>query len=73
MKRESHLFVCHKFPEELGGQILLCLANVDFRNTPEIEIFHNQLEDYVTTLMTHARWEEEAAEIFQDIKKQLVI
>ena len=59
MKRESHLFACHKFLEELGGQILICLAKIDFRNTPEIEILRNQLEDYVTTLTNHARWEEE--------------
>jgi len=59
MKRESHLFACHKFLEELGSQILICLAKVDFRNTPEIEILHNQLEDYVTTLTNHARWEKE--------------
>ncbi len=59
MKRESHLFACHKFLEELGGQILICLAKVDFRNTPEIEILSNQLEEYVTTLTNHARWEEE--------------
>lgn len=59
MKRESHLFACHKFLEELGGQILICLAKIDFRNTPEIEILRNQLEDYVTTLTNHAQWEEE--------------
>jgi hypothetical protein len=59
MKRESHLFACHKFLEKLGSQILICLAKVDFRNTPEIEILCNQLEDYVSTLTNHARWEEE--------------
>lgn len=59
MKRESHLFACHKFLEELGGQILICLAKVDFRNTPEIELLSNQLEEYVSTLRNHAKWEEE--------------
>lgn len=59
MKRESHLFACHKFLEELGSKILTCLAKADFRNTPEIEILHNQVENYVTTLTNHARWEEE--------------
>ncbi|CDZ76132.1 hypothetical protein BN59_00398 [Legionella massiliensis] len=59
MKRESHLFACHKFLEEQGSQILICLAKVDFRNTSEIEILHKQLEDYLTTLANHARWEEE--------------
>jgi len=59
MKRESHLFACHKFLEELGGQILVCLAKVDFRSTSEIEVLRNQLEDYITTLIYHARWEEE--------------
>ncbi|MFT4059093.1 MAG: hypothetical protein QM652_06040 [Legionella sp.] len=59
MKRESHLFACHKFLEELGSQILIYLAKVDFRNTAEIEILCNQLEEYVSTLTNHARWEEE--------------
>lgn len=59
MKRESHLFACHKFLEDLGSQILIYLAKVDFRNTPEIEILSNQLGEYVTTLTNHARWEEE--------------
>lgn len=59
MKRESHLFACHKFLEDLGSQILSCLAKVDFRSTQEIESLCSQLEDYVTTLKNHARWEEE--------------
>jgi hypothetical protein len=59
MKRESHLFACHKFLEELGSNILICLAKVDVRNTLEIENLSNQLEEYVTTLTNHARWEEE--------------
>jgi hypothetical protein len=59
MKRESHLFACHKFLEELGSQILIYLAKVDFRNTAEIEILCNRLEEYVSTLTNHARWEEE--------------
>jgi hypothetical protein len=59
MQRDSHLFACHKFLEEAGSQILIRLAKVDFRDTHEIEILCNQLEDYVTTLANHARWEEE--------------
>lgn len=59
MKRESHVFACHKFLEELGSQILIYLAKVDFRNTAEIEILCNRLEEYVSTLTNHARWEEE--------------
>lgn len=59
MKRESHLFACHKFLEDLGSRILNYLAKVDFRNTQEIVSLCGQLEDYVTTLKNHARWEEE--------------
>lgn len=59
MQRESHLFACHKFLEEAGSQILTRLAKVDFRDTHEIQILFNQLEDYVATLASHARWEEE--------------
>ncbi len=59
MKRESHLFACHKFLEEVGSQILNRLAKLDFRNSQEIAVICDQLEDYVTTLENHARWEEE--------------
>src|SRR6478735_2484332 len=59
MKRESHLFACHKFLEDLGSRILSCLAKVDFRNTQESVSLCSQLGDYVTTLKNHARWEEE--------------
>jgi hypothetical protein len=59
MQRESHLFACHKFLEKAGNQLLIRLAKVDFRDTHEIEILCNQLQDYVATLANHARWEEE--------------
>ncbi len=59
MKRESHLFACHKFLEKNGSQILICLAKMNFKDLREIEIIYNQIEDYVTTLKNHAQWEEE--------------
>src|SRR5947209_6943513 len=59
MTRESHLFACHKYLEEVGGQILLRLAKCDFRDTHAIEILCSQLKDYITTLTNHACWEEE--------------
>lgn len=59
MKREAHLFACHKFLEDLGSQILLNLAKADFRDLPEIRIISNKVESYVLTLKNHARWEEE--------------
>lgn len=59
MKRESHLFASHKYFENLGSQILTCLAKVDLQDMQEVELLSNQLETYVTTLKSHARWEEE--------------
>lgn len=59
MKRESHLFACHKFLEERGAQLLISLAKVDFRDTQEVQIIYQQIENYVSTLVNHARWEEE--------------
>lgn len=57
--RESHLFACHKFLEELGGQVLTHLAKVDFRNEQEVEAICSLAQDYLTTLENHAGWEEE--------------
>ncbi|WP_133138803.1 hypothetical protein [Legionella genomosp. 1] len=59
MKRESHLFACHKFLEERGAQLLISLAKVDFRDTQQVQIIFQQIENYVSTLVNHARWEEE--------------
>ncbi|MFC3908312.1 hypothetical protein ACFORL_04390 [Legionella dresdenensis] len=59
MKRDSHLFACHKYLEAIGGELLTRLAKVDFRDTREIGSICGQVEDYVTTLENHARWEEE--------------
>ncbi|RAP38485.1 hypothetical protein B1207_00935 [Legionella quinlivanii] len=59
IKRESHLFACHKFLEERGAKLLIMLAKVDFRDTQEVKIIYQQLENYVSTLVNHARWEEE--------------
>lgn len=59
MKRESHLFACHKFLEEVGSKILTHLAKVDFRNLQKIEVICNEIQNYVATLENHARWEEE--------------
>lgn len=59
MKRESHLFACHKFLEETGSQILLHLAKIDFRELNKVVIVGNEIESYVENLMNHARWEEE--------------
>ncbi len=59
MKRESHLFACHKYLEETGSQILAYLAKVDFRNLREIENIRDQIKDYMTTIENHSRWEEE--------------
>lgn len=58
MQRESHLFACHKYLEETGSQILNDLAKADFRASHVIEVICHQLQDYVTTLMNHAHWEE---------------
>lgn len=59
MVRESHLFSCHKFLEAVGSQILIHLAKVDLRDLQEIGIIRNQVDDYITTIGNHARWEEE--------------
>lgn len=57
--RDSHLFACHKFLEEVGGQVLSHFAKVDFRNVQQIEAICSRVWDYITTLENHALWEEE--------------
>lgn len=59
MRRESHLFACHKYLEQAGSLILMQLAKADFRDSKEIRIICKQLEDYLATLHNHARWEED--------------
>lgn len=59
MLRESHLFACHKYLEAMGSRILLELAKLDFRDLAKVLIIIDQLEAYMSTLVNHARWEEE--------------
>jgi|SRR5579862_2476483 len=59
MKRESHLFSCHKFLEEAGSQILHYLAKVDFRDSRNITIMNKLIENYITVIANHTQWEEE--------------
>lgn len=59
MRRESYLFACHKFLEEVGSQILTHLARADFRDLHRIGIICSKIEDYLSTLKNHAQWEEE--------------
>lgn len=59
MVRESHLFACHKFLEEMGSQILNHLAKVDFRDSQQVDSIREKIAGYIATLQNHAEWEEE--------------